>query len=72
MANPNVIAKAIVSALVAGLGTLQVAAADGGISAIDVIQIVTATVAAFGFVWGIPNTVPQPPPVAAPLPPVVP
>lgn len=54
-------AKAIVGALVAGSGALQVALADNAVSATEWIQIGSATVAALGLVWGVQNT-----PAAAP------
>lgn len=51
----NLYAKAIIAALVAGLGSLQVASADDVIVVNEWIQIASATLAAFGFVWGVPN-----------------
>jgi hypothetical protein len=54
----NVYAKAIIAALVAGLGSLQVAAADGHVTPADWIQVASVTLAALGFVWGVPNAAP--------------
>jgi len=58
----NAIAKALIAALVAGLGSLQVASADGKITATEWIQVASVTVAALGFVWGVPNADPPPDP----------
>jgi len=57
----NSVAKSVIGALVAALGALQIAAADGAITSMEWIQIASATVAAAGFVWAVPNT-----PVKAP------
>ena len=51
----NVYAKALIAALVAGLGSLQVASTDGKITPAEWIQVASVTVAALGFVWGVPN-----------------
>ena len=51
----NTVAKSIIAALVAGLGTVQVAAGDGVFTTGEWIQIACATAAALGFVWGVPN-----------------
>lgn len=51
----NVYAKAIIAGLVAGLGALQVASGDNVITTAEWIQVASATVAALGFVWGVPN-----------------
>ena len=60
----NVYAKAIIAALVAGLGSLQVASADGHVTTAEWIQVASVTVAALGLVWGVPNA-----PTPAPVPP---
>jgi len=62
MKNLNPYAKSIIAALVAGLGSLQVANGDGRITLAEWIQIASVTGAALGFVWGVPNV---PAPVAA-------
>ena len=63
----NVYAKALIAALVAGLGSLQVASADGKITPAEWIQVASVTVAALGLVWGVPNATPDPTaPVASP------
>ena len=50
-------AKAVIAALLAGLGSLQVALeGDGAVSNNEWIIIATAIVAALGLVWGVPNT----------------
>ena len=53
--------KAIYGAILAGLGATSTAYAQGNghIGWQAIIFIITATVAAFGVVWGVPNT-PQP------------
>ena len=51
----NIYAKSIIAALVAGLGALQVANSDGVITASEWVQIASVTLAALGFVWGVPN-----------------
>ena len=59
----NAYAKALIAALVAGLGSLQIASSDGKITAAEWIQIASVTVAALGFVWGVPNaSAPEPVP----------
>ena len=62
----NVYAKALIAALVAGLGSLQIASADGKITPAEWIQVASVTVAALGFVWGVPNA-----PTSEPVPPGV-
>jgi hypothetical protein len=51
-------AKAVVGALVAGAGALQVALADNVVTTTEWIQIGSATVAALGLVWGVQNSSP--------------
>lgn len=62
-------AKAIVAALIAGLGSLQVALVDDAVSAMEWINIASVTLAGLGLVWGIPNArdpqAPPEPPAAA-------
>jgi hypothetical protein len=48
-------AKAIVAALVAGLGALQVAQADNHVTSNEWVQVASAVVAALGLVWGVQN-----------------
>ena len=62
----NSVAKGIIAALVAGLGALQVASTDGRITTMEWIQVASALAAAYGFVWGVPNTPVEPAPVVAP------
>jgi len=49
-------AKAWVGALIAGLTALIAASNDSVISTVDWITIVTASVVAFGAIYGVPNT----------------
>lgn len=58
----NKYAKAVVGALVAGAGSLQVALADDRVTTTEWIQVATAAVLALGLVWGVQNT-----PVDAPV-----
>lgn len=51
--------KAIVGALIAGLGSLYQAADAGGVSAQEWIATAIATLTALGVVWGIPNIDPK-------------
>ena len=48
-------AKAVVGALVAGLGTLGTALADDHITGQEWVGVVAATVVALGVVWSVPN-----------------
>ena len=48
-------AKAVVGALVAGAGSLQVALADNVVTTVEWIQVASATVLALGLVWGVQN-----------------
>jgi hypothetical protein len=48
--------KSIVAALVAGLGSLQVALVDNVVSTTEWITVGSAVLAALGFVWGVANT----------------
>jgi|GEM_PF-1672537 len=68
MSKINVYAKAIIAGIVAGLGSLQVANADGKITAAEWIQIASVVVAALGFTWAVPNSVA--PAATPPVPPV--
>ena len=51
--------KAIVGALVAGLGSLYTALTDGGVSAQEWVAVAIATLVALGTVWGVPNLDPK-------------
>jgi hypothetical protein len=53
-------AKAIVGALVAALGTLQIALLSPGVTATEWITVVSAFLAGLGFIWAVPNA-PNPP-----------
>lgn len=48
-------AKALVGALVAGLGALSTALADDHVSGQEWITVAVATLAALGVVWSVPN-----------------
>lgn len=52
-------AKAIVGALVAGLGALGTALTDGAVSAQEWVAVASATLVALGVVFGVPNRDPQ-------------
>ena len=54
----NAYAKALTAAIVAGLATLQLAAADGTIIAVEWIGVASAVAASFGLVWAVPNETP--------------
>lgn len=60
----NRYAKAIVGAIVAGAGSLQVALADNVVTTTEWIQVGTTVVVALGLVWGVQNA-PKPEPEAA-------
>lgn len=62
----NKYAKAIVGALVAGLGSLQVALVDNVVTHTEWITVASTTLAALGLVWGVQNKVDEPA-VPAPL-----
>lgn len=49
------IAKALVAALTAGLGSLATALADNAVSAEEWSTIALTAVVALGAVWGVPN-----------------
>lgn len=51
----NPYAKALIAALVAGLSALQVASNDNTVTAAEWVQVASATVAALGLVWAVPN-----------------
>jgi len=57
----NSVAKSIVGALVAGLGSLQIAMTDAVVTSGEWIQVASVTFAALVLVWGVPNV-----PVKAP------
>lgn len=52
---PQEYAKAISGAVLAGLGVLYVALADGVVSAQEWVAVAQAAGAAFAVVWGLPN-----------------
>lgn len=59
-------AKSLIAALLAGLGSLQVALDDNVITQSEWVKVAIATAAALGLVWGIPNApkdAPEPDPV---------
>lgn len=64
--NLNKYAKAIVAALIAGLGSLQVALVDDAVSLMEWINIAGVTLAGLGIVWGIPNAKDTTEPAAPP------
>ena len=51
----NGVAKSIIGALVAGVGALQVASADGVVTSGEWIQVGSVALAALVLVWGVPN-----------------
>lgn len=51
-------AKAIVGALVAGLGVLGTALTDGQVTSVEWVGVASATLVALAAVWGVPNTQP--------------
>jgi hypothetical protein len=48
-------AKAIVGALVAGLGALSTALEDNAVNGQEWVTVATAFLVAFGAVWSVPN-----------------
>lgn len=48
-------AKAIMGGVVAGLGALGTALADGQVTATEWVVVASAVVAGLGLVWGVPN-----------------
>lgn len=52
----NAYAKAVIAALVAGLGALQLALDDNVITGTEWVKVAVAVLAAAGLVWGVPNT----------------
>lgn len=48
--------KAVVGALVAGLGALQTALVDDRVTGNEWVMIASTTLAALGLVWGVPNS----------------
>ncbi len=53
-------AKALVGAVMAGLGALGTALADGHVTATEWVVIAAAAAGALGLVWGVPNAPKQP------------
>jgi len=51
--------KAIVGALIAGLGSLSQALDDSGVTAQEWVSVAIATLVALGVVWGVPNLDPK-------------
>ncbi len=51
--------KAIVGALIAGLGSLYQALDNGAVTAQEWVAVTIATLAALGVVWGVPNLDPR-------------
>jgi hypothetical protein len=51
------IAKALIGAVVAGLGALGTALADGAVTATEWVVVAAATVAALALVWGCPELI---------------
>lgn len=49
-------AKAVVGAIIAGLGALQIALTDNTINPTEWVQIISTTLAALGLIWAVPNT----------------
>lgn len=47
--------KAIVGALLAGLGALAVALEDNSVNMQEWVTVATAVLMSFGVVWGVPN-----------------
>jgi hypothetical protein len=52
--------KAVVGALIAGLGALATALADDGVEKLEWVFIATATLTALYGVWQVPNKPPDP------------
>jgi hypothetical protein len=55
-------AKAIVGAVLAGLGSLGAAFSDGRVSANEWIVVATAAVTALSLIWAVPNSTTTKPP----------
>lgn len=51
--------KALVGALIAGLGSLSVALTDGSVTAQEWVTTAIATLVALATVWGVPNLDPK-------------
>lgn len=51
--------KAIVGALIAGLGSLYQALDSNGVTSQEWVAVAIATLAALGVVWGVPNLDPK-------------
>jgi len=56
--NPGLYAKALVGALIAGLGALAVALADNDVTSAEWVMVASATLVALGAVWAVPNATP--------------
>lgn len=56
--NPKLYRKAIVAALIAGLGVLGTAVLDGTVTPVEWVAIATATLAGLGITYQVPNTKP--------------
>lgn len=52
-------AKAIVGALLAGLAALATGLADGSMTPVEWVLMASATIAAGGIVFGVPNASPE-------------
>lgn len=48
-------AKAVVGAIVAGLGVVELAQADNLITAAEWVRVAIVTITALGLVWGVQN-----------------
>lgn len=48
-------AKAVVGAIIAGLGPLYLALDDGRLTSQEIVTVVAAFLTALGVVWGVPN-----------------
>jgi hypothetical protein len=55
MPSPAAYAKAITSAVIAGLTALGVGLTDGALSSAEVVAVALAVAVAFGAVYGVPN-----------------
>jgi hypothetical protein len=56
--NPKEYAKAILAALIAGLGSLSVGMQQDGLSAYEIVTSILVFLTAAGVVWGVPNKQP--------------
>lgn len=60
MANPNVIAKAIIGSVIAGAGEVNLALADNVITGAEWAKIVGVIITVFAAIWAVPNATPTP------------